>query len=114
MASGTYGLVLRAMRERRQVTCVYGGLRRAVCPIVLGTSEGREKVLAFQVGGQSSRPLRGPETRWRCMFLEEMTEVALQDGPWQAGGRHRSSQTCVRGVDYDVNPESPFNPKFRL
>jgi len=112
--SRAYDLILEAMRARRQVICTYKGLRREICPVVLGTSERREVMLAYQFGGRSSRPLAGPETRWRCLYLDEIADIVLRDGPWHAGNRHERSQSCVKQVDYDVNPESPLNPRYRL
>jgi hypothetical protein len=57
LPSPTYALFAQAMEERRLVVCAYHGLRRELCPVVLGWSEGQERVLAYQVGGASSRPL---------------------------------------------------------
>jgi len=38
----------------------------------------------------------------------------LRDGPWHAGGSHSTAQHCMKMVEYDVNPQSPYNPAFRL
>jgi hypothetical protein len=114
VTSGTYALIEQAMRERSRVACVYQGKRGEICPIVLGWTDGREKVLAYQVGGESSRPLRGPETRWRCMWIDEVSEATLVEGAWVSESTHKSSQTCVKDVDLDVNPASPFGPRRRL
>ena len=114
MPSRTYDLILEAMRSRKQVICTYKGLRREICPIVLGHTGGEEQVLAYQFGGQSSRPMRGPETRWRCLKLNEIGNIELRGGEWHVGGGHSQAQSCVDIVDYDVNPLSPFNPRFQL
>ena len=61
MPSATYDLLLRAMRERKQVTCVYQGHRREVCPILLGRTGLEEKSLVFQFGGSTSEgPIPAP------------------------------------------------------
>ncbi len=115
MPSATYRLFEQAMEERRLVVCVYLGRRRELCPVVLGWSGGREKVLAYQAGGASSKPLTTPETRWRCMVLDEIAgPVSLLDGWPQIDASHRKGQTCVEDVDLDINPLSPFNPRRRL
>lgn len=113
MPSAAYDLFLKAMRKRRQVVCVFQGRRREVCPVILGHTDGRERVLAFQFGGESSHPLP-PGGQWRCLTLDEVTDIALRDGPWHAGSEHGARQSCVAEVDYDVNPDSPYAPRYRL
>lgn len=113
MTSATYELFVRAMRERKQVVCVYQGHPRVLCPAILGHSGGAEKVLAFQIGGASSRPLPHGGA-WKCLKLAEAEGATLRDGEWRSGIEHGAAQTCVDIVDYDVNPASPYNPRFRL
>jgi hypothetical protein len=113
MASPAYALFARAMRERKQVVCLYDGWRRELCPIILGHTDGAEKALTFQFGGETGSRLR-PGGDWRCLFLDRVTGVELRDGPFHAGDRHQVRQSCVAEVDLDVNPESPYRPKRRL
>jgi len=110
MPSETYALFEQAMRTRKQIVCGYGGYRRELCPIILGHSQGQEKALTFQFGGQSGSGLP-PGGEWRCLFLAKVSEVTLRDGPWHAGTRHEAEQACVEVVDLDVNPESPYRPR---
>lgn len=111
--SATYKLLVRAMREREQVLCLSGGHPRELCPIILGHSDGKEKVLTFQFGGTSSRGLpRGGE--WRCFFVSDLSEIRLRQGPWHNGSSHTQPQGCVKVVDLDVNPKSPYDPKRPL
>jgi hypothetical protein len=44
MPSSKYALFEQAMRTGKQVVCVYKGLPREVCPIILGHSQGKEKL----------------------------------------------------------------------
>jgi hypothetical protein len=113
MPSAVYQLFQQAMAERKQVICTYQGYRRELCPVILGHSDGVEKALTFQFAGQSSKRLP-PGGSWKCMFLAEVGYATLRDGPWHSGKSHRSDQSCVKEVDYDVNPDSPFNPRFKL
>ena len=95
------------------MTCVYDGYKRAFCPIILGHSDEREKTLVYQFAGDTSQgPLRTPD--WKCFFVSEMRALELSEGPGQAGDFHRTAQTCVKVVDLDVNPSSPYNPKRKL
>jgi hypothetical protein len=48
------------------------------------------------------------------MRLSEVSAPALQRG-WPAiEALHRSAQSCVKDVDLDLNPASPFGPRRRL
>jgi fatty-acyl-CoA synthase len=113
MPSATYQLFERAMVERKQITCTYEGHHREICPHILGHSDGQEKALAFQFGGESSSqlPSRG---EWRCLWLSKVQDVQLLEGTWHEGDSHTSQQRCVKEVDLDVNPSSPYNPKRNL
>jgi hypothetical protein len=113
MASRVYDLFARAMAERKQILCTYDGYPRELCPVILGHSKGEENALTFQFGGGSSKGLP-PGGQWRCLFLAQVGDAPLRDGPWHAGDSHTQPQGCVEIVDLDVNPNSPYNPKRRL
>jgi hypothetical protein len=100
--SATYLLFREAILERKQVTCKYQGYFREVCPIIIGHTRGQERVLAFQFGGKSASPLP-PEGEWKCLDLSKVENAEIREGPWHEGGRHTSTQRCVRHVDVDVN-----------
>jgi hypothetical protein len=46
--------------------------------------------------------------------LAAVIDAEIIDGPWRSGKRHSQSQSCVKDVDLDVNPNSPYGPKRRL
>ena len=114
MPSRTYALFEQAMRERRQIVCVYEGLRRELCPVILGHSKSEEKALTFQFGGQGSKGALPPGGAWRCLFLFKVSDVELRDGPWMSGSDHSERSTCVEDVDLDINPASPYAPQRKL
>lgn len=112
MPSRTYELFADAVAARRPIVCMYDGYRRSICPIILGHSDGQERALTWQFGGSGSKgPVHG---KWRCLELAKVTHVEMIDGPWQSGDSHMTSQSCVKDVDLDVNPESPYRPRRRL
>jgi len=102
------------MREKKQVVCSYQGEPRPLCPAILGRTGLEEKALVFQFGGATSHgpvPLSGA---WKCLRLAEVENPTLRDGGWHAGTDHSAPQSCMKMVEYDVNPQSPYNPAFRL
>ena len=112
MSSSNYDLVAQAILERHQILCLYQGYARALCPALLGHTRGEEYTLAFQFAGDSSKGLP-PAGKWKCLKIAEMTNVELRAGEWHAGSSHRERQQCVKQVDLDVNPSSPYNPRRR-
>ncbi|MFN3462819.1 MAG: hypothetical protein ACK4X1_01965 [Terricaulis sp.] len=56
--SPEYQLIREAILQKQQVVCLYHGAWRELCPHVIGLKRGREKVLSWQFGGEtSSKPL---------------------------------------------------------
>lgn len=97
-----YNVFRQAILERKQVTCMYHGHERHVCPHTLGTKNGKEKVLTYQFGGGSSSGLP-PDGEWRCMFVEEVSNAQVVEGPWHTNPRHSKPQTCVDSVDVETS-----------
>jgi hypothetical protein len=107
--SATFALLHRAILDKKQVTCRYGGHPREVCPYILGLGAGKERVLGFQFGGSSNGGLP-PGGNWRCFAVDGMANVQLRDGPWHGGAEHRTRQRCVDEMLIDVNLEVPDQP----
>jgi hypothetical protein len=101
------------MAARQQVLCFYQGHVRALCPTILGHTNGRECTLAYQFAGSAKSGL-SPGGQWKCLRLSEMTNIELRRGKWFTGSRHGKRQACVKDVDVDVNPASPYKPKRSL
>lgn len=101
MPSSAYAIIADAIRNKRQVTCNYQGYPRELCPHTLGYTDGQERVLAFQFAGGSSKGLP-PGGQWRCMNIDEMSNVNARNGEWHTGETHRKPQTCVKDVEFEV------------
>lgn len=100
MPSSTYTLFRDAILAEQQVTCIYDGRYRELCPHIIGhNKDGEEVVLAWQFAGESS----GRLPQWRCLRLRNVRDAQARDGKWFAGGSHRSEQTCVTNIDLDIN-----------
>ena len=65
-----------AIRERRKLEFVYHGLTRIAEPHVAGTKDGREGILTYQTGGQSSS---GKLPNWRRLYLDEISQLRVLD-----------------------------------
>ena len=87
MASATYALFLAAMREKRQVVCVYQGQRRELCPILLGRTGLEEKALCFQCGGCSASSSIGSF----CMIFGSQGHATGSGAPHAAASDATSS-----------------------
>lgn len=104
MASATYSLIRRAILMKQQVTAVYDGYVREMCPHVIGEKNGREQALFYQFAGDSSSGLgpAGDPSNWRCMPIAQLSEVAVKDGLWHTAPNHSRPQTCVGQIDVEV------------
>lgn len=106
MPSEYYQLCFDAILARRQMIFIYRDRRREVCPHVLGLTKGKEMLLAYQFGGETSSTLpNGGE--WRCFQVEDMHSVDVREGAWHTGTGHSQMHSCVAEVDLDVNPDAP-------
>lgn len=100
--STVFDLFVRAVREKKQVTCDYQGRHREICVHVVGWKDGREQALSFQFAGQSSKGL-SPGGEWRCMDVGQVSNVQLRDGSWHTGATHSKPQTCVDKIAAEVD-----------
>ena len=100
--STIYRLIWKACRARKQITCIYDGCYREVCPHILGYKKlGQEAVFAFQFGGDSTSRLP-PQGDWRCFDLAGVTDrcasrraVAQRDAAHEDANLH-SIRRCRR------------------
>ncbi len=96
-----YTTIKALMEAQSPFSCTYQDRYREVCAHTIGTKNGQEKILAFQYAGESAKglPLEG---EWRCMFVEQITDVQPLPGPWRTRDDHSRPQTCVDEVDFEV------------
>jgi hypothetical protein len=100
MSNTTYALFRSAILREQQVTCMYDGRHRELCPHIIGANRsGEEVVLAWQFAGESS----GPLPQWRCLRLANVREARAREGRWHEGGSHKTTQKCVTEIDLDIN-----------
>lgn len=110
-----------AIVHRRPIAALYRGRKRLLCPHLLGWNRHRRlQVLCYQYGGDSQSGLQpaGESDNWRCLAVENLSQVELLNGPWQTAENHSRPQTCIEEVELDVDaypepvPPTPSpNPK---
>jgi hypothetical protein len=102
----TYDIVKDAIQNKKIVVAWYDGYERIMCPHVLGTKKGRPQALFYQFAGNSRSGLSpdGSPNNWRCLFLDQLTNVHSEDahGQWHAAPNHSRPQTCVDQIDVEV------------
>ena len=99
-----YELIKEAILNKKQLIATYNNRERHLCPHVLGKKGIRDQALFYQFGGESSSGLEpdGSPNNWRCMFLDELSDIQLQDGEWHTAPNHSRPQTCVDDVEVEV------------
>ena len=111
--SAAFERLAAAILKHAPVSLSYNGTRREICPYILGHTNGQERALVFQFGGQSrSRLPSGGE--WRCLNVAEISDVEIREGEWRGGSYHRTVQRCVDKVYLDVNEAVPGQPGRRV
>ena len=57
MPSDAYKLFAKAIQQRKQVICLHDGYVRALCPIILGHTDGHDVKVTIGVGSQCSQSM---------------------------------------------------------
>jgi len=102
-----YELLKLAIRDRQPVAARYEGGFREFCPHALGTKRGTRHVLAYQYGGASASGLP-PAGEWRCLDVDQLTEVELRSGDWHSAPNVFNPQSCLDEVEVLVRPFPPL------
>ena len=101
MPSSTFELFRNAVLSKRRVSFSYQGFHRETCPHAIGWKFGKEQVLVFQYGGDSSKGLP-PGGEWRCFPIAGIANAQIESGPWMTAGNHSRPQTCVSEIAAEV------------
>jgi hypothetical protein len=100
-------IIEEAIRTRKPVSGRYGGVRREFCPHALGWKGADRHVLVYQFGGGSESGLPR-DGEWRCLRLDELDDVAIQQGPWRTGANVFNPQACIDDMDAVVEALAPL------
>lgn len=105
MSTPNYMIIRNAILNKQQVVAIYKEHVREMCPHTIGLKNGREKALFYQFGGTSSsgQIIPGSPKNWRCVFVEELTNIVVRSGSWSSAENHSVKQTCIDEVDIEVS-----------
>ncbi len=98
--------------QHRPITALYDGMRRLLCPHVLGYNQpGEWRVFCYQYGGETkSGPLpTSGEGIWRCLALRKLSSVEVLDGPWRT--EPHAPQRCVEHIELDADDYPGDDPQ---
>lgn len=95
----------RSLVEHKPVRVHYHGRERVLCPHVLGWKNGRAKVLSYQAGGTTSRGALpdDPSQRWRSMFVDEIDDPVIVNGPWETADNHSRYSNGIDDIEVHVD-----------
>jgi hypothetical protein len=98
-------LIVTAIQTKQIVTATYQGRLRIMCPHVVGYKNGKNgeelNALFFQFSGESKSGLpAGGE--WRCIHVDQLTDISIAPGDWHTGPNHSKPQTCVDHIIAEV------------
>jgi len=70
-------------------------------------------VLCYQYGGESQSGLQpvGASANWRCIAVDELSQVEVLDEAWRTAPNHSRPQTCVAEVDVDADDQPDRDPQ---
>jgi hypothetical protein len=108
-----YDLLHLAAARRQPVAATYDGLRRLLCPHVLGRKSGRLHMFCYQFGGGSHSGLPMVPERmgeWRCLAVEKLSEVELRAEGWHTEPRS-PRQTCIDEIELDADAQPGAKPQ---
>lgn len=97
-----YALIEHAIRNRELVIAEYDGFERHMCPHVLGWKGEKRQALFFQFAGGSKSGLPAGGA-WRCIPVDDLTNVRTQQGEWHSGTTAGGRMTCVDTIDIEVS-----------
>lgn len=98
----TYSQIAYAIRNKEQVIATYDGHERHMCPHILGLKGGKRQALFFQFAGGSKSGLPAGGA-WRCITVDELSNVRTQKGEWHTGTSAGGRMTCVDSIEVETS-----------
>jgi hypothetical protein len=101
-----YSILADAISTKQQVVARYHDQERVFSPHALGTKRGVVHVLVYQYAGGSESGLP-PGGEWRCLDVDELSEIRLEPGAWRTAPNVFNPQTCLDEIDVIAEPLPP-------
>jgi hypothetical protein len=95
-------IIVEAIHKRLIVTAMYQGYQRVMCPHVIGYKDGVLNCLFFQFAGGSRSGLP-PGGQWRCVHVNQLSNVSAAPGEWHTRDDHSEPQRCVDNIIAEVS-----------
>lgn len=94
-------LLKDAILSRKRIVATYAGLRREMCPHIIGAKGDKLHCLFYQYGGESSRGLGPPGSpdNWRCLPLAGLHDVEVREGEWFSASNYTTVQSCIDTIE---------------
>lgn len=100
-----WAVLEQALTDKRPVRARYHGSERVLCPHALGWKHGRPKVLSYQSGRTTSRRALPPDPdAWRSMFIDEIENLVIADGPWRTAPNFSHDSNCFDDLEVALDP----------
>jgi hypothetical protein len=101
-----YQILAEAIGTKQQVVARYHDEERVFSPHALGTKQGVSHVLVYQFAGGSRTGLP-PGGEWRCLKLDELSDIRLEPGAWRTAPNVFNPQTCLDEIEVLADPLPP-------
>ena len=101
-----YSLLAEAIGSKQQVAARYHDRERIFSPHALGTKRSVAHVLVYQYAGGSETGLP-PGGEWRCLNVEELSDLRLEPGAWHTAPNVFNPQTCLDEIEVLADPLPP-------
>ena len=101
-----YQVLAEAITGKQRVVARYHDEERIFSPHALGRKRGVAHVLVFQFAGGSQSGLP-PGGEWRCLNLDELSDIRLEPGDWHTAANVFNPQSCLDEIEVLAEPLPP-------
>jgi hypothetical protein len=101
-----YSILAEAISSKQQVVARYHDQERVFSPHALGNKHGVPHVLVYQYAGGSQTGLP-PGGEWRCLNVDELSDLRVEPGAWRTAPNVFNPQTCLDEIDVLADPLPP-------